>query len=272
MAYRTILVSLGIDPQAKKRLEAAAQIAHRHQARLLGCFSSSWSDVYVLEKHVGGRDHAETTLRKYAEQSRVDFEKACTAAQVAGVFHRSEKPMRKTETLAEATLTADLCIVSRSEHAGLDEGDLFSMLPENTVLAASCPVLVLPDEIPPVVGKRVLVAWKKTRESARALRDALPVLHKAEAVIVVAAGQESEANPLTPVEGFLKAHHIHAECYRDVSEDAKAGEAILSQAKLLRCDTIVMGAYGHARFRELLIGGATRHVLQNATASVLMSH
>jgi nucleotide-binding universal stress UspA family protein len=272
MAYRTILVSLGIDPQAGKRLEAAAQIAHRHQARLLGFFSSTWSDVYVLEKHVGGRDHAEAALRKYTEQCRVDFEKVCTATQIAGLFHRSEKPMRKTEALAGATLTADLCIVSRSEHAGLDEGDLFSMLPENTVLAASCPVLVLPDESSPVVGKRVLVAWKKTKEAARALRDALPVLHKAEAVIVIAAGQENEENPLAPVEGFLRAHHIHAECYRDASEDTKAGEAILSQARLLRCDTVVMGAYGHARFRELLIGGATRYVLQNTTVSLLMSH
>lgn len=161
--------------------------------------------------------------------------------------------------------------MSRDEPAAMDEGDIFLMLSESIVTAASCPVLVLPDNPQRAVGRSVLVAWKPRREAARALRDALPLLHKADAITVMTIGDIAE-DSVASVRAFLQAHEIHAEFSSDAGADSAAGEILLARARLLGCDTLVMRAYGHSRFRELVLGGATRLVLQSAPIAVPMSH
>jgi nucleotide-binding universal stress UspA family protein len=117
------------------------------------------------------------------------------------------------------------------------------------------------------VGRRVLVAWKPTRESARALSAALPWMQRADRVQVVCANEERDA-----VLSFLGAHDVEAHVSAGVQDESKAGEWLLSRAADVDADLLVMGAYGHSRTREWVLGGATRTVLQSMTLPVLMTH
>jgi nucleotide-binding universal stress UspA family protein len=272
MAYRTVLVSLGIDPQAQSRLNTALALARRHQSRVIGCFANTWSDILFHDRKILAIDDARRAIDEYAKEAGPAFEVACKAAQVSGTFERKSKPTTKSNDLIAASLTADLCVVSRSEQAGLDEGDIFLTLAEAVVTAASCPVLVLPDNPPAALGRNILVAWKPRREAARALRDALPLLHAADNVIVTTISDAASEESVASLQAFLRAHGIRADVRRDQGSDGRAGEILLDQAARLGCDTLVMGAYGHSRFRELVLGGATRYVLERAPICVVMSH
>jgi nucleotide-binding universal stress UspA family protein len=127
------------------------------------------------------------------------------------------------------------------------------------------------------VGKNVLVAWSGTREAARTVGDALPLLRSAEAVTVFSVGPTSSVRGHDDGRGIdlanhLARHDVRAKALHLASDHIDVSDLILSQAKDLRCDLIVMGGYGHSRTRELILGGVTRGVLQHMTVPVLMSH
>jgi nucleotide-binding universal stress UspA family protein len=117
------------------------------------------------------------------------------------------------------------------------------------------------------VGQRVLIAWKPTRESARAVAAALPLLQEGAEVHVASwGGDPHELEPL------LRRHGIEAEYHREGPAPHEIGDALLSLAADVGADLLVMGCYGHSRARELMLGGASRTVLQAMTVPVLLAH
>jgi nucleotide-binding universal stress UspA family protein len=126
----------------------------------------------------------------------------------------------------------------------------------------------------PDAGQRVLVAWNASREAARAVTDALPLLSRAERVEVVAfdsTGDHGEV-PGADIALFLSRHGVKASAARQSAPGVDVGSQILSRAADVDADLIVMGAYGHSRLRELALGGATRSMLDAMTVPVLMAH
>ena len=127
------------------------------------------------------------------------------------------------------------------------------------------------------VGRRVLIGWSATREAARAVSDAMPLLAAAEIVTVLTidAREGTDAHgelPGADISLHLARHGVKAEIERTVSAGIPAGDVLLSRAADLGADLLVIGAYGHSRVRELLLGGVTRSILQSMTLPVLMSH
>jgi nucleotide-binding universal stress UspA family protein len=125
------------------------------------------------------------------------------------------------------------------------------------------------------LGERVLIAWNGSREATRAVHDAIPILKRAITVTVLSIDPEVDSPPRTPsadITLHLARHGIAAEAASTSSVDFGVGNALLSRAADLGADLIVMGAYGHSRMREMVLSGATRHLLQNMTVPVLMSH
>lgn len=117
------------------------------------------------------------------------------------------------------------------------------------------------------VGRRVLIAWKPTRESARAVAAALPLLQEGAEVHVASwGGDPHELEPL------LRRHGIEAEYHREGPVPHEIGDALLSLCADVSADLLVMGCYGHSRARELMLGGASRTVLQSMTVPVLLAH
>lgn len=124
------------------------------------------------------------------------------------------------------------------------------------------------------VGTRVLVAWKPSAESARALSAALPLLRNAGQVTVIEWGHapEQTAGQALDIERYLHLHGVTAHFERHPDEPDDVGGLLLSEAADLAANLLVMGCYGHRRARELVLGGATRTVLGSMTLPVLMSH
>jgi nucleotide-binding universal stress UspA family protein len=176
------------------------------------------------------------------------------------------------DLLAQHAHAADLVVVSQPIVKTLE--DRFRLrLAEEITMVAGLPVLLLPEgEVPETVGRRVLIAWKGTRETVRAVRDALPFLKAAEAVAALSVGPAvQDALSEREVVAYLKRHEVAAEPHK-VMDDNDVGQAILDNAAFHSCDLIVMGAYGHSRLREIVMGGVTRHILYNTAIPVLMSH
>ena len=123
----------------------------------------------------------------------------------------------------------------------------------------------------------MLVAWNGSREATRAANDALPILQRADRVVVLAINPGGGIDGHGEVPGadlslHLARHGVSAEAQQVQAEDMNVGEMLLSRCADEAADLLVMGAYGRSRVRELVLGGATRHVLEHATLPVLMSH
>jgi nucleotide-binding universal stress UspA family protein len=120
----------------------------------------------------------------------------------------------------------------------------------------------------------VLVAWNGSREAARAAHDALPLLQQADQVHVLAINPGADAGdiPTAEISQHLARHNVRVEASQLVAKDLDVGDVLLSRAADLGSDLIVMGAYGHTRLRETILGGATKHLLAHMTVPVLMSH
>jgi len=165
---------------------------------------------------------------------------------------------------------ADLTILGRLDSQGVPD-----VPPESVVLASGQPILVLPGEGPfETIGTRVVVAWDGSREASRAVRDALPLMAAARSVTALSVNR-SEAGqdcPLPALIDYLRDHGIHAAFEEVTDPDQSITATLLARCADLEADLLVMGAYGHSRFREIVLGGVTRQMLQDTTLPLAMSH
>jgi nucleotide-binding universal stress UspA family protein len=191
---------------------------------------------------------------------------------------------RGSPTWTEADgLTADI-VLSRARYADLtvlpqyapEESDTATEYdtPAEIVMGLGRPVLMVPyagtfaD-----VGKRVLVAWNGKREAVRAIADALPFLETASEVSVLSVNPDDDASGIeADLQRWMAAHRINGKARTTRAKDIDVGDVILSAAADHSADLIVMGAYGRARVRELILGGVTHTIFRHMTAPVLMSH
>ena len=182
-------------------------------------------------------------------------------------------PSSAGNTLASEARMSDLFLGTRpyGDPAG-------GALVEETVLFKSgrgC-LFVPPAGAPPASYATIFVAWKNTREAARAVAEARPFLQQASQVIVGlveedGASEQFGVEPGADIGRYLSRHGVSAEI-RPINGWAHVGEALLNEAQKTSSDMIVMGGYGHSRFREWVLGGATRHVLTAAPVPVLIAH
>jgi nucleotide-binding universal stress UspA family protein len=169
---------------------------------------------------------------------------------------------------------ADLVVIARPESAG--ETASPPDLAESLVMSSGRPIILFPPPGTVSQVRRILVAWNATRESIRAVADAMPLLAKAEAVEVLVADYQRHPaghgqEPGADIARHLARHGAKVEVRRVSSGGKDVGRLLLSQAADFRADLLVMGAYGHSHLREWMFGGVTRTVLNEAGLPVLMS-
>jgi nucleotide-binding universal stress UspA family protein len=281
VSYKDLLVVLDSEATANERIELSSALAER--------FSSHLAALYPLPmpeapRHLGYYDPALldpffAELREKARNAAVKVRE--TFDHAAGLRGLStewrEIPEGPDADPALHARYADLAILGQLD-PDRAETELIRPRPEQVALASGRPVLIVPyaghfDN----VGRRVLIAWSATREAARAVSDAIPLLTSAELVTVLTIDPREGPHahgelPGADIALHLARHGVKAQVERTVSAGLPVGEALLSRAADLGADLIVMGAYGHSRVRELLLGGATRSVLRSMTVPVLMSH
>lgn len=279
MTYKTIVVHLDAGERRSERLALACLLAGRFEAHLSALFALAPLPVpfsfggtagEVIEIEARWRDEASAAARR-------EFEKAAAAHGLTRIEWR-ESQYEPLRAMLVSARYADLVVLGQRESAARASADRVSPgFTEDTVLWSGRPALVVPYAGRFTrLGERVLVAWNAGREAARAVTDALPMLQKARHVEVVAfdprtKGGDHGQEPGADIALYLARHGVKATAARqDAGIDV--GEQILSRAADVDADLIVMGAYGQARMRELVLGGATRTVLQSMTVPVLFSH
>jgi nucleotide-binding universal stress UspA family protein len=278
MPIKSILLHMAADERHAERLGTAVELARRFGAHLDILFVAT---PVSMPASIVGRGASYAFL---AEATAIAHEKAevihrrvqdvCAGTPYAWTVAEGDH----VSLLAERAAYADLAVVTQSHPEHLEDRVRLH-LPDRLPLQSPCPTLVLPwDPRPATVATDLVVAWKNTRESSLAVRGALPLLAAARRLSVLAVddpGERRAALAERAAEGaalvaFLGRHGVAAEARRTEGEDA--GEAILGFAREIGADGLVMGSYGHSRLREVVIGGATRHVLGHMDLPVVMAH
>jgi nucleotide-binding universal stress UspA family protein len=171
-------------------------------------------------------------------------------------------------------LYADMLVLGQHDPSAPSPGVPVDF-PESVIAASGKPAIVLPYAgLPPSVGETVVIAWKTTREAARAVGAAVPMLQRARVVHVLSWTDEQEpvGGARLDLDGYLKLRGIEPIWHRESREPESIGELLLTRAFDLEADLLVMGCYGHTRAREWVLGGASRTVLRSMTLPVLMAH
>ncbi len=277
MTYRTILVHLDESPRCAARVALAATLARDHGSHLLGLAPTGLVNLPASVKPVLAEGLDLTAARERITQTCADVVKGFNVQVKSFGLVSSEGRVHDDDSLSavlQHASAADLVVLGQNDPKHFTP--LVSWdFPQQVFLHAGRPVLVVPYAGDfKTLGEQVVVAWYDSREAARALADALPILRRAQQVSVLSFVHPRDGDKAQPVEGvgvWLQRHGIEAELRREVSE-LDAGNALLSRAFDLGADLIVMGGYGHTRITELVVGGVTRSVLSQMTVPVLISH
>ena len=274
---KDILVHMDRDKECGERLNVAIRLARAHEAHLTGAYVIPHSRIpQYLEVQIPNEllEKVAATRLEEAAATRKTFENACRNGGVACEWRQEEGSA--VEILALSARYADLAVVGQRnpDDDNLEMGEM----PDRFILSAGRPVLVVPYAGTfPAVGRTVVVAWDASRLATRAVNDALPILRRATTVHLLAINPERGLEghgeiPCADIGHHLARHGVKAEASSLRAEDIDVGDALLSRAADFGAELIVMGAYGHSRWRELVMGGVTRHLLQHMTAPVFMSH
>jgi nucleotide-binding universal stress UspA family protein len=148
-------------------------------------------------------------------------------------------------------------------------------LVEELLFQTGRPLIVVPDGVEEYKARRVVVAWDGTARAARALNDALPILIAAEYVELLSVTDEKDLSRNVPgaeVAPHLSRYGIEVTVADVTGKDGDAGAAIRERATLVGADMIVMGAFAHSRWRQMVLGGVTDSMLRSAEIAVFLSH
>jgi len=274
MTYRTIFLQLVEDEAARQRIAIAARLAKRFAARLEGMhvspppimpFGYGEAAAYVGPEIIETQREAN---KKIAERLGGLFEEACREAAIDHGWRTGEGD--PAYLFSRVARTGDLALCPQVPVSGVDA--LAPQIDEQLIMELGGPVLMLPADVPAdALGRRVVAGWNGSREAVRAIREAMPFLQAAETVHLVTIG-DPESVHMAEMAASLRRHDLNVKEAVIESDGGEPGKALLDKARAEDANLLVMGAYGHSRLRELVLGGATRHVLQEAGIPVLFAN
>jgi nucleotide-binding universal stress UspA family protein len=279
MAFKNLLVHVDDSKACAERVRAAIDLAIAHEAHLTGVYvigdlpPETFESSYLLPEmremlQQEGGTRAEAALARFAEAAKrneISFETRTDRGLYTAV----------ADALVIHARYADVVILGQADP---DDGGGPRDLPEAVTLGSGRPSLVIPYIGPQAtLGQRVTVAWDASREATRAVNDALPILTRAQAVNVVAVNPRETPfghgeQPGADIAVHLARHGIKVDVQIIESREVDVANIILSHIADQSSDLLVMGAYGHSRLRQLVLGGVTRTILHDMTVPVLMAH
>jgi len=279
MTLKHILVHIDDSRNLDSRLKVAHKLASQHGAQITGLYVIAPPFVPTYMSGYVGAGFYENHRRsgeEAAQQARKRFDEQAESSGLRHDWIATDGP--PAERLSEFARYADLVVIGQPDPEEYNAGDPARELPGSVILESGRPVLVVPyagtfDR----VGSKVMVMWNASRESARAVYDAMPILETADEVVVTSVNPGRGAPDIGDLPGAdithqLARHGVKAETAPTYAEDIDVDDLILSRGSDMSADLIVMGGYGRSRVRELILGGATRGILDHMTIPVLFSH
>ena len=272
---KSILLHLDASSEWGCRVRIAARIARLHDAQVTALYAVAPAHArFPLDDASPDAARAlEDIERRRLETARKTF--AAASQTEAARLHWNCATGNAEREFGRQSRYADLVILGQREPGKDDRTSLSADFVENTLIECGRPVLIVPYvDVPSFDAQVAVVAWKNTRESARALAAALPFLSRCRQIHVVVWDDDTDSFGKGPldVEGYLRLHGLACRMHRGPAPVADVGNALLSLISDVSADLLVMGAYGHSRVREWVLGGATRSVLASMTVPVLMAH
>ncbi|MCK8464917.1 universal stress protein [Aliiroseovarius sp. S1339] len=279
MTYRTVTTIVTDTTHCKGSLEAAKAIAAQHDAHLevlclgvdrsqQGFYYAGASAMVVQDNLAQAREEAvelEAFARQALSSHLLPWSSAALTAQMVAL----------NGVVAHRTRFSDLAVMPRPYGDG--RGHDAEAIVEAALFDGNVPVLVMPDDAtyPQSVGK-VVVAWNESPEALRAVRQALPFLKQADSVSIAVIDPPQHgperSDPGGPLSQLLARHGVRAEVCVLAKTMPRIADILNRHARDQNADMIVMGAYGHSRFRESILGGATRHMLEVAEVPIVLAH
>lgn len=279
MAYKSLLTVITDTNVAKPALEKAIMMARAEDAHLdvlcigvdrtqTGYYYAGASAVFqqeVIEKAKEEADTAEKFATGILEKEDINWSMDKAVAQLAGLGR----------IVAHRARFSDLVILPRPYGKGC--GQEQETIVESTLFEGHVPTLVIPPKAKAAAEtKRIIVAWNESSEAMSAVRAALPALITADSVNIVVIDPPQHgpdrSDPGGALSQMLVRHGVKAEITVLAKTMPRVSDVLLRHARDMNADMIVMGAYGHSRFREAILGGATRNMLENTRVPVLMAH
>lgn len=278
MGYRDLLLHLsGADEgSVTERIHYAAALAAHSGAHLTCLFTrvpmplaSHYVPPALIAEHRAGVERSMVAARQLFEDSLVRY-------GIAGEWIEAEGSA--LDSIQRHGRSMDLVILGQRSAskddpvAGSDYG--MGHLTQDLVFALGRPVIRLPRAATPAERfGRVMIGWNGKKEATRAVHDALPMLARADTVIVLCVDAGGlKTTPGSELARHLARHDVRVEVVVSSERDGRAGSVLLDMAATHRADLLVMGAYGYMRWRERIFGGATEAVLDGAKIPVLFSH
>lgn len=272
MSYKTIGVHVDRSPDARVRIEAATRLALREQAHLIGVAFTGAAPLIVP---AGGFDQGIPPMRVSFDELRMEAERALDlfeeVADGLGV-PLLERRLVEEEAGYGMSLQARYCdLVVLGQVNGTHIPPLLrSNFVEYVLLHCARPVLVVPADAPPpdAIGRRILVGWNGSHSATRALASAQSLLERAERVELVVFNPEQSGDahgedPGADIALHLARHGVPVQVSVARAE-GDTGSELMAYAERNGADLVVMGAYGHSRMRDILLGGVTRTALRTA--------
>lgn len=165
--------------------------------------------------------------------------------------------------------TADIAICVKPTADSTDSQEVFHDL----IYRSGRPVLMVPAETPATPGKHIMIAWNGRAEGARAIGAALPLLRSAEKITLLQIGDPQGDRPsVENASDYLRDHGLSSTILNPTTTGGAIGEQILTIAATEKADMIVIGAYSHSRWREMILGGVTKHLVNHSNLPIFMSH
>lgn len=277
MTYRNILVQIDETPASRTRAAAAAHVAAQFGASLTAMFLRSdhvpgfvagdaFTAITTVEAYVAERDK---NIAIASTQARALFESEVTKHNIDARW--IEVNGDDDQAVQAAVHRYDLTVFP---HVAASTFGTHAISASHIGMVSGGPVLVLPERGFPIpFGKRVMVAWKESREAARALRDAWPFLSAAQEVHFLAVARDAPDDFDDVMRLNLEAHGVKTfRMHVDRNEDIEVGNAIQRHSGMVGAELVVLGLYGHSRMRELLLGGVSRNLLSTLPLPLLVSH
>ncbi len=270
---KSILLHIDGDDCMEARLQAAMDLARAHDAHIT-CLQAVSYEVFAPGDFYGSAMAAAMpVIKEAAEKLR---EKIETDLKNEDVLWEWQFLYGMAEVkLLEQSALHDIIIVGPHDIGQHNRGP--SSMVGELVLKAPVPVLVIPGEWKRLdTNAPIMVAWNGSSEACVALRAAIPMLKAASKVYLATIAEDSDRErfDFPPVEGakYLSRHGIEAELLDITRGDAKIADTLFSAAELKECGLMVMGAYGHSRLSEFLLGGVTRRSLSEPQMPILLAH
>lgn len=269
---KTILFHVHDDEDHAARLGVALDLA-RQTGGQLQCVQVSAVEAFVGDPYGGlfGMAALIDTIHDSDKALRLATESRLHQAGMAWAWRCHDGNV--VETLIEAATLADVVVLGQPAGSGRRQNRQPMPVVGDVVMHTRCPVLMVPHGVATLdLTQPMLVAWNGSIEAAQALRLALPLLGRASAVHLVEVTDELHGHEAGEARQWLARHGIAADIHEWPAKGRRTSVALLHAAVELAAGCLVMGAYGHSRLRETVLGGVTRELIAGADIPLLLAH